>query len=798
MFKLNLKIALRNLWKHKTYTFINIGGLAIGMASCILIFIFIRYQLSFDNQFANKDRIYRAVSNWQYSNVTDESQGVPLPLANAMRNDFPQLEKVAAIQGERGVVLAREDHGAIRFKEDTRVFYTSPDFFDIFDFTWLSGNPNAALSQPNTVALSEEKARLYFGDWHHAIGKTLHYRNDLDLQVTAVFKDRPENTTLPLSVVISYATYRNRNDKNWGSVGSSSECYVLLKKGFSIADLDGSLAKFNKKYYNNTKNESGSQYHSFQSLKDIHYDERYGNFADKIMAKKQIYGLLVIGIFLLLTACINFINLATAQAVTRSKEVGIRKVMGSGRKQLMVQFVAETLTISLIAVLIACVLTESALPYMQNLFDEQISFSLFTSPVLFLFLIGLVLTVSVLAGFYPALVMSGFSPALAIKNKITTSNAGGLALRKILVVVQFTITIILIISTLVVLKQMNYMREKPLGFNPNAVAFVSLPDDSLSKLKHKNLKARLLAIPGVVNVSFCDVSPSSNNVAESDFSLNNIKIKDFQVRTMHADVQYFETFGLKFIAGKALSKSDTTNSYVVNETFLRKMSIQDPNQALGKLLTINDKVAPIVGVTKDFNDKSLHQSISPIAISSDQGEYYSVAIKMNSKQMVGAMKEIEKLWNASFPEQVYDASILNDDLNEYYHTEQVMGVLFRMFSGIIILISFVGLFGLISFITSQRTKEVAIRKVLGASSFELVKLLNGSFLSMVFFSNLIAWPLAYIMVSKWLAEYAYRIDLSIWPFAVAMVVSMTITLITITLRSYKISGTNPIDALKYE
>lgn len=796
MFKLNLKIALRNLWKHKIYTLINIGGLAIGMASCILIFIFIRYQLSFDKQFVNKDRIYRAVTNWQYRNVTDESQGVPLPLADAMRNDFPQLEKVAAIQSENGVVLARGDHGGTRFKEDIRVYYASPDFFDIFDFTWLSGDPHHALSQPNTVALSEEKAKLYFGDWHKAVGKTIRYRNNLDLQVAAIFKDRPENTTLPLPVVISYATYRGKNDKNWGSVSSGSECYVLLKKGISIADLAGSMAKFNKKYYK-ARDKSGSQYHSFQALEDIHHDERYGNFANKTMAKKQIYGLSIIGVFLLLTACINFINLATAQAVGRSKEVGIRKVMGGGRKQLIIQFIGETLTISLVAVLIACVLTETALPFMQNLFEEAISFSLFSDPVLFVFLIVLVLIVSVSAGFYPALVMSGFSPVLAIKNKITTGNASGIALRKILVVVQFTITTILIISTLVVLKQMKYIREKPLGFNPNAVAFVSLPEDSLSEIKYPNLKARLLAIPGVINVSYCDVSPSSNSVSETDFSLNDIKIKDFQVRTMHADAQYFETFGLTFVAGKALSKTDTTNAYVVNETFLRKMGINDPNQALGKMLSINKK-APIVGVTKDFNDKSLHEQISPIAISSEKAAYYSIAIKMNSKEMLGAMKEVEKLWNSSFPDQVYDASILNDDLNKYYHTEQVMGILFRVFSGIIILISFVGLFGLISFITSQRTKEVAIRKVLGASSLELVKLLNGSFLSMVFFSNLIAWPLAYIMVSKWLSEYAYRIDLSIWPFAIAMIVSMTITLITISLRAYKISGTNPIDALKYE
>lgn len=797
MFKLNLKIALRNLWKHKVYTFINIAGLSVGMASCILIFIFVRYQLSYDDDFVNKDRIYRVVSNWKYSNGTDASQGVPIPLAAAIRNDIPQLEKVAAIQRATGVLAAIDQAGKIKYKEYGPAYFAQPEFFEIFKFSWLYGSPTQALSAPNTVALSEGAATKYFGNWRNAIGKTLRFQKNQDARVTAIFKDQPENTSLPLSVVYSYATFSLKDDKNFGTVRSSSECYVLLKDDIQIGDVEAALARFNEEKYRDN-DESGKQYHTFQALQDIHHDGRYGNFAGKIIEKSEIYGLSIIGVFLVLTACINFINLATAQAVGRSKEVGIRKVMGGERRQLILQFLGETLAVSIIGMLIACVLTEVALPYMQRLFDEEISFSLLQHPVIFVFLFALVLLVSLLAGFYPALIISGFNPALAIKNKVTANNTGGLGLRKILLVLQFTITIVLIISTLIVLKQMNYMREKPLGFNPEAVAVVSLPADSLSQLKHQNFKARLLSIPGIQQASFCDVSPSSNNVSESDFSINGARNKDFQIRTMHVDRHYFETFGIQLIAGKALPESDTANAFVVNETFLKRNGISEPEKALGKLLTVNNVTAPIVGVSKDFNDKSLHENISPIVMSSNKWDYYNMAIKMDSRHMVDAMGAVQRLWNATFPNDVYDSSFVNDDLNEYYNTERIMGVLFRVFSFVIIFISFVGLFGLISFVTTQRTREVAIRKVLGASTYEVVRMLNGSFLLLVFLSNLFAWPLAYILINKWLSQYAYRINLSVWPFVLAMFISMLITLITVSLRSYKVAGTNPVDALKYE
>ncbi len=797
MFKLNLKIALRNLWKHKVYTFINIAGLSVGMASCILIFIFIRYQLSYDEDFNNKDRIYRVVSNWKYKTGTDASQGVPIPLAAAIRNDIPQLEKVAAVQRATGVVAALDHGGKLRFKDYETVYLAEPEFFGIFNFNWLSGKPEVDLVAPNTVALSEKAATKYFGDWHNALGKTLRFQKNEDCRITAIFKDRPENTSLPLEIVFSYTTFSLKDDKNFGTVRSSSECYALLKENAELADAERSLAKFNEAKYKDN-DESGKQYHTFQPLQDIHHNGRYGNFAGKIVEKREIFSLSIIGLFLILTACINFINLATAQAVGRSKEVGIRKVMGGQRKQLILQFLSETFVVSLVAMLMACVLTEATLPAMQQLFDEKISFSLLEHPVIFLFLIALVILVSALAGLYPALIISGFNPALAIKNKGSLNTSGGLNLRRVLLVLQFTITTVLVISTLVVLKQMNYMREKPLGFNTAALAMLNLPSDSLSQPKHENFKARLLTIPGIQKVSLCDVPPSSNNISESDFSLNGTRNKDFQIRTMHIDQSYLETFGIELVAGRSLPKSDTANAFVVNETFVRRNNIADPEKALGKLLTINDVTAPIVGVTRDFNDRSLHEHISPIAMSSNKWDYYNTAIKMDSREIVNTMEAVAKLWNSTFPNDVYEPSFINDDINAYYESERIMGMLFKAFSVVIIFISFVGLFGLISFVTAQRTREVAIRRVLGASTLELIRMLNGSFLMLVFVSNLVAWPLAYIVISKWLNQYAYRIDLSTWPFLAAMCISMLITLITVSLRSYKVAGTNPVDALKYE
>ncbi|SEA49907.1 ABC transporter permease [Pedobacter hartonius] len=797
MFKLNLKIAWRNLWKNKGYTLINILGLSIGMASCILIFIFIRFQLSFDEGYQNGDRIYRFVTNWKYNSYTDYSQGVPIPLIAAARNEFAGFEKVAALLRRGRILHVKDDRGKVILKTEEGVFYAEPDLFEIISIPWLYGKPVQALAAPNTVALSESMALKFFGGTEKAVGRSILLSNQTNLKVTGVFKDMPENSSFPLKIVVSYQTFEQKNGSNWDAVASQTECYVLLKKGVHIADLQKPLAQFNKKYFEDKKI-AGNQNNSFQSLSDIHFSERYGNFSDTSITMKEIYGLAVIGLFLMLTACINFINLATAQAINRSKEVGIRKVMGSKRQQLVIQFLTETFAIVLMSMLLACILSELAIPAMANLFSDNITFSLFSHPAIFIFIGILIIIVSFLAGFYPAMIMSGFSPALAIKNKLSV-NSSGLNLRKVLVVVQFAVTIILIIGTLVIIRQMEYIRQKPLGFTTESIAMVNTPGDSLSRTRYRTFKEQVLRVPGVQMLSYCTIPPLSEDTWTTDFSYNGIKNKDFEVRISIADENYFKLFGLQLLAGKAFVKSDRARGCVVNQTFIRKLGITNPEDVIGKIIAASgNESLPVVGVVKDFNDRSLKESTSPLLIEPNPDEYYKAAIKIEGKQLMPAMRRVEALWNNAFPNYIYHAKFIGDEVNKYYESERVMGVLFKVFAGVIIFISFIGLFGLISFVVTQRNREVAIRKVLGASTMELVKMLNSSFLLMVFIANLVAWPLAYMFVSKWLSGFAYRIDLSIWPFAIAFSISMFITLITVSIRSYRVAAGNTIDALKYE
>ncbi|MCX2451481.1 ABC transporter permease [Pedobacter sp. PLR] len=819
MFRLNLKIALRNLWKYKGYTAINVIGLAIGLASCLLIFLFLRFQTSFDNSYDKQDRIYRVVSSWTYPDGDFFSNGVPVPLAPALRNDFSQLEQVAAVRSTRGVVLAKgtypvanttsEDRvgkelqgaagtqGNTDVKRKEEIYYVEPRFYDIFNITWLSGKPATALSAPGMMAMSEKTATKYFGSWQNAIGKSINFDQKTDFKITGVFKDFPQNSDFPFGLVASYASFPGKDSKEWGSVTNRSECYVLLKPGVAVTDLDQPLQNFIKKYY--VDNGPGKENHMFQPMSEVHHDGRFGNFNYTTVSYQELGGLAVIGIFLLITACINFINLATAQAISRSKEVGVRKVMGSRRGQLVWQFLSETTLITVIALLLACVMTELAIPGMEHLMDDKIRFQLFAEPAIFGFMLLLVAVVSFLAGLYPALVISGFSPALAIKNKISAANAGGIGLRKTLVVLQFAITAVLIISTLVVIRQMEFVREKSLGFDHASVAVVDIPTDSLNLTKLNGFREKIMQLPGVKESTYCIAAPLSNGNSESNFSFDNRgKDEDFQLNLKIADEHYLKTFNMAVVAGRGLSKSDTVKEYVVNEKLLKMLNVLRPEDVLGKRMKINGLEAPIVGVVKDFNNNSLKQAVSPLVIFSNRKHYSSMALKIDPKEVSKTMNEVEQIWNATFPNHVYELEFMDQTIESFYRTEQVMGVLFKVFAGVIIFISFIGLFGLVSFITTQRTREIAIRKVLGASTMELVKMLNRSFLYMVLIANLVAWPLAYIFTSKWLDGFAYRIDLSIWPFLLAMVLSVLITLVTVSLRSLKAAKTNPIDALKYE
>lgn len=770
------------------------------MTCALIIFLFIRQYLSADNFHPNADRIFRVVSMGNGTDGKVPMMGVPVPMAGALRIDFPQLEKVAnLVQGYHLVEIPGKNGTAKQHhKEYGTAFYTDPELFDIFNFPWLMGEP-ASLSAPNHIALTQSTAAQYFGNWRNAMGKKLRLSGqEAFYEVTGIIKDLPKNTDFPIHLVISYQNFGNATSTRWNSVSMGHNCYVLLKPNTDIKPLQIQLDGYVKKYYDAKDPLSNS--HLFQPFADVHLDHKFGNFSPKQYTPAQINSLRILGSLILLIACINFINLATAQAVSRSKEVGIRKVLGSNRKQLLVRFLAETFVITLLAITIACISTEIALPAVSNFLGQQISFSIIEYPVILIFILILWLAVSFLAGLYPAIIVSGYNPVNALKNRITSGSTHAWSLRSILLIFQFTVTLIFIIGTLVVLKQIDYFKNRSLGFNDHAVLQVDIPTDSLSKTRFDTFKQKLLQRSGVEMMTYAYTPPSTSTNNFTSFYFNNSPRKtDFLLCNKPADEDYFKMFGLKMIAGKPLSKSDTIKGYILNETLLHKLHFKNPEDALGKYIQLNRRAkAPVIGVVKDFNNLSLHGEISPVIFYTSREEYQSAFIKLSPLHMQETVKEIGTDFTSTFPGQFYEPSYYDEYIANYYIVEEKTATLLSFFSSVAIFISCFGLFALISFVAVQRTKEMAIRKVLGATTFELISIMNQSFMKMIIVANFIAWPLAYILLNKWLQEFAYKIDLPLLPFVLSGLGSLGIILFTVILRAYKMTTANPVEALKYE
>lgn len=800
MFTLNFKIALRNLWKHKVYASLNIIGLSIGLTCALIIFIFISQWLSVDNFHPLADRVYRVVSIGNSKNGKAPMMGVPAPMANALRAEFPQLEKVANIVQSFNLVDVPGTDGKIKqhFKELGNAFYADPEFFEILNFPWIIGDPSS-LASPNHIAITQSTAVKYFGNWQNAVGKKLKLNGeDAVYEVTGIMKDIPQNSDFPIHMVISFQNYYNATSTRWNSVNLGHQCYVLAKPGTDMAALQNQLTAFTKKYYN--PKDPLANTHEFQPFPSIHLDERYGTFSSKHYSSGQLNALKVIGAFLLLIACINFINMATAQAVSRSKEVGVRKVLGSSRKQLLFRFLGETFILTMIAMVAACILVEICLPMISNFLDQQLSFNIQQYPILLVFIVGLWVVISLLAGTYPALIVSGFNPINALKNKISSGKMSAFSLRSVLVVVQFSVTLILIISTLIVMKQINFFKNKPLGFNDRAIVQLNMPSDSLSKLRFESFKQKVLTNTGVEMASYAYNPPSTASNNYTSFFLSNSSERgDFLICNKPADEDYFKLFGLKLIAGKTLSKTDTTNGYILNETLLHQLSFKNPEDALGKMFQLNKRAkAPIIGVVKNFNNLSLHGEIDPVALYTSKDEYQSLFIKLSPQHMQATINAIGEDFNTFFPNQFFETTFYDQYIANYYLVEEKTATLLSTFTSIAIFISCFGLFALISFVAVQRTKEMAIRKVLGATTGELMRQLNHSFVKMMLVANLLAWPLAYIFINSWLKTFAYKIELPWQPFIWAGLSSILILILTVSLRAYKVANANPISALKYE
>ena len=816
MFQNYFKIAFRTLWKKKTFSFLNIIGLMVGIAASLLIFLVIRYETGYDSWQSKGDRIYRVVTNYT-KHANGESAGyesaVPMPLPQAMRLDFPQFEKMAPIWNIGGAQIHVPGKKGLEdehiYKENEGMFFTEPDLFEMFDYQWLEGNASG-LKEPNTVVLTQSLADTYFGSWKNALGKTIEmWSFRIPFRVIGVFKDLPANTDMQIRYGASYTTLHKINpdaftDPNaWQGTEWNSECFLLLPKGQRIESLQAQLPKFVAKYFPAEKVHGATVTSlTFQPLREMHLDERYYTFKGDSLTHKELWSLGLIGAFLLIVACINFINLATAQSVSRAKEIGVRKVLGSNRSRILQQFLNETALITVISLVLGCVLAWVSLPFFSGLMKKPLALDLLDSPSIIVFLVVTGVLVTLLSGFYPGVVLSGFNPIEAIKSRITAKQVGGISLRRGLVVLQFVIAQLLIVGTLVVIRQMQFFRNQPMGFEKKAVAMVELPSDSTDKLQYPYLKSQVLQIPGISAASFCMDAPASWGAWNRDFYFDTDPAKkEFSVSVQIADTSYLNTFRISLQAGRLPYPVDTLRELLINETLIKKLGLATFQEAIGKTIAFppdRDRKFTIVGVMHDYNNKSLREQMRPMILAYDSRAYNYIAFRMDPEKMNSVLPQVQKVFTHLYPYYMYDLSFLDERVDSFYHTQLITSQLFKVFAMLAIFISCLGLYGLVSFMALQKTKEVGIRKVLGASVQNIVYLFSREFILLIGVAFLISAPLAYYFMHRWLSDFYYHIKLGWDVFGLAIVLSIVIAWVTVGYKAIRAAIANPAKSLRTE
>ncbi len=815
MFKNYFKIARRNLVRNKSYAAINITGLAVGIAVCMTIFIIIQYQTSVDGFHAKKDRIYRVLTEYHHaeSGIVSYGKEVPLPLPRGLKTAFPQIEQIAPIfASQDDQLLIPDDNGTTvkTFKEQRGVFFTAPSFFKIFDFPLLAGS-YASLKDPNNVLLTKEIAEKYFGDWKTAIGKTIKlqaggyiFEHGTEvLKVSGILATIPANTDFQLKLVVAYGTGFTgsiiEKSTNWEDRTTSDfGCYILLPPNTPVGNFNQQLRAYSQKVQSPVNKDN----HLIQPLSAVHYDTQVGNYSNKTIGHQLLNVLWLIAAFILLIACVNFINLATAQAVNRAKEVGVRKVLGSNKSQLQIQFIVETFLIVTSAVILAVVVTILALPYVNQLLELSLSFNIISNPSIILFLLAVTIVVTALAGFYPAMVLSRFNPVNALKNKLTSNTVKGVSLRRGLVVFQFIIAQALIIGTLIIVKQMDYFMDQPLGFDKDAIINVPYRVDSLRIARMGYLKNQLLSINGVQAVSFSSNTPVENGSDMwATFRYNHAaKETDFKAITKLADNDYVPAYKLTLIAGRNLQASNMTREFLVNESLLKSLGIKKPEDILNKEISMwNDQIkCSVVGVLKDFNDRSFRNDLAPLLITTDVAMYNQVGIKLSTTNISPSIQSVKKIFEQTLPDFLFEYKFLDEKIGSFYKQENQLAALYKIFAAIAIFLSCLGLYGLASFMAVQRIKEVGIRKVLGATADNIVYLFSKEFIILIAIAFAIAAPIAWYYMHQWLQAYVYRINISWWLFAAGGLASIAIALATISFQAVKAAMANPVKSLRSE
>jgi putative ABC transport system permease protein len=796
-----LKTALRNLWKRKSFSFINIVGLAIGMAVSFLILLYVLNEVTYDRFHANYANIYRIATKLDAQGRHFEVGSVPAPLGPALVDQFPEVVRAARLRESGTRIVAYEE----KLYEEDKIFHADPDIFDVFTISIVRGNPESWLQAPFNMVVTEEMAEKYFGD-ADPIGKTVKVNNRYTYTVTGVVKKMPENSHFKFNMIGSLSTLEQlQRDLNlW--MGFNYATYILLEGDPSLEEI---TQKYNSLLMANIPDQFkqlGAEVEIFlQPMRSIHLHSHLEGEMEPPGNPAFIRILTTIALFILLIACINFMNLSTAQSSRRAREVGMRKVLGAHRGKLIGQFLGESMLLSFISLAIAIILIYVLLPVFNQLVSKDLVFNPAQNGVILLGLVGITVLAGLLAGAYPAFFLSAFIPLEVLKARFKAGK-GHRFFRNGLVSLQYVISITLIISTFVIFYQLHHVKNRDLGFDKEQVAVISLRGQVSQK--HDVFKNEILRLPGVVSAA-CSSTVPSRGRSETMFSFEGIDQKKQVFPIMEIDTDFLGTMGMELTAGRNFSPDypSDNKAMILNETLVKHLGWDDP---LGKTVSMMDLAEAgspekgfieipytVIGVVRDFHFESLHEKIRGHLMKMS-GEVSRISVKLRPGTIAGTLQSIENIWRQLEPAHPFPYVFLDDSFDRLYRSEQRMGQIFISFTLMAIFISCLGLFGLASFTADQRTKEIGIRKVLGASVSNVVVLLSRDFTKWVILANVLAWPVAYLVMNKWLQNFAYRISLAIWMFILSGVIALIIALFTVSTKALKAAVANPADSLRYE
>lgn len=817
MYKNYLIVAIRNFWRNKVYSLINIAGLSIGISASLVIFLIVSYDLNFDKFEKDGDRIYRVVSDFVFSGAEFHNSGVTSPLPVALKKEVAGTDIVAPFRTwdddiKLSVPYPNPQKPVILKKQKNTVF-AGEDYFNLLQYKWLAGSPKS-LSQPYQVVLTESRAKALFPalSYEQMIGMQLTFNDTIHTTVSGIVNNFEQNTDFTFTTFVSYISLHQqsldpKDWEEWGGTTSASQLFIKLSPGVTAAQFTPKLNKLFKAHHKQDPDDHSKSTFRLQPLSDVHFNHDYGNYGEVNLAHRPtLYGLLVVAAFLLLLACINFINLTTAQASQRAKEIGIRKTMGSNKGQLVWQFLSETFFLTVLATVLSIVITPLLLRVFADFIPKGLQFSLAKQPEIILFLVILVVAVSLLSGFYPAIMLSSYKPALVLKNQAytNTGKTRNAWLRKGLTVAQFTIAQVFIIGTILVAKQISFTLNKDLGFKKDAVVYFQTTFYDTNKTHRPYLLDKISKIPGVAMVSLANNPPSINSVWSSTVKYTGGKKEiETDVHIKNADSNYVKLYGFKMLAGKNLASSDTTNAVIINNTYAKVLGFNNPQQALGKMLEWNDRKLPVVGVVADFNQKSLHEQVKPLLISNGTKDSRMFNIKLQPQTADGngwknTIARVQKEYKALYPENDFEYTYLDENIAKFYDAEKNISKLLMWSTGLTMFISCLGLLGLVIYITNQRTKEIGIRKIVGASVTQIITLLSKDFLLLIAIAIVIAVPVAWWGANAWLGNFAYKTALSWWVFASGGVAMLLIAFLVMLARTFKVAIKNPVDSLRVE